>query len=124
MARRNRNGSGPDYTGGGGSVGGGKGQNGRPAIGWVPDPAAWGDNWGYDEGAATKGAGHLLVHETHAPKKISHIQFGLLNAEVIYMLGMGQAPPLYYCFNTSVCCLWNMNGYKDQFDYQGTRAVQ
>lgn len=64
----------------------GGGQNG--GVGWVQD-AAWdwqreGDGSGDDGsgGRRKQGAGQLLVHETHAPKRISHIQFGLLNAEV------------------------------------------
>lgn len=38
--------------------------------------------WGEDDIPSSHGAGRTLVHETHAPKKISHIQFGLLNSEV------------------------------------------
>lgn len=83
--------------GGGDHANASAGHNGaspRPAMGWGPD-AAWGgggSGWqhgggGYDggedaSGGRNNGAGPMLVHETHAPKRISHIQFGLLNAEV------------------------------------------
>lgn len=58
-----------------------KGKRSRSAVTWASDNS-WGGDWGGNHASATKGAGQLLVHETHAPKKISHIQFGLLTAEV------------------------------------------
>lgn len=50
-------------------------QGGRWAqeVAWAAGDGGWGGE---------EGAGQTLVHETHAPKRISHIQFGLLNAEV------------------------------------------
>ncbi|CAM9833807.1 unnamed protein product [Pylaiella littoralis] len=53
--------------------------------GWTQDVAwAAGDGgWGDEEEGVREGAGQTLVHETHAPKRISHIQFGLLNAEEV-----------------------------------------
>lgn len=79
MARRDHRGGGSDY---GTSAGrsGAKGENGRPMKGWAPDPG-WGSSWD-DRRSARNGGGLLLVHETHAPKRISHIQFGLLSSEV------------------------------------------
>lgn len=52
--------------------------------GWTQDVAwaAGNGDWGDGEEGVREGAGQTLVHETHAPKRISHIQFGLLNAEV------------------------------------------
>lgn len=72
MARNAHSGGG----GGGGDRGngGGRGQAG----GWSQE-IAWGAG---NYGEVKEGAGQTLVHETHAPKRISHIQFGLLNAEV------------------------------------------
>lgn len=60
--------------GGGGRGGGGWAQD----VAWAPGDGSWGNG----EGVVREGAGQTLVHETHAPKRISHIQFGLLNAEV------------------------------------------
>lgn len=70
---------------GGGDDGGAAGSvRERGGGGWGQDVAwAAGDGWGDGEdGGAREGGGQTLVHETHAPKRISHIQFGLLNAEV------------------------------------------
>lgn len=67
------------HAGGGG--GSGAEQRGGPwaqDVAWAPGDGGWG---GGEEGAR-EGAGQTLVHETHAPKRISHIQFGLLNSEV------------------------------------------
>ena len=68
--------------GNGGGAAGSVRETGRG--GWGGDVAwAGGDGWGdEDDGGAREGGGQTLVHETHAPKRISHIQFGLLNAEV------------------------------------------
>lgn len=75
------------YNGGGGGGDGGGAAGSvkeRGRDGWGQDIAwAAGDGWGDGEdGGAREGGGQTLVHETHAPKRISHIQFGLLNAEV------------------------------------------
>lgn len=57
--------------------------------------------WGAGEHEEIKeGAGQTLVHETHAPKRISHIQFGLLNAEVrkegVVGVGDGHVQRVFY----------------------------
>lgn len=60
---------------------------------------AWGPGHGWDgddeEMVAREGAGQTLVHETHAPKRISHIQFGLLNSEVCYIYNIREQWTLY-----------------------------
>lgn len=67
----------------GGSGGGKTDQRGGGGGGWSQEVAwAASDGWGNGESVVREGAGQTLVHETHAPKRISHIQFGLLNAEV------------------------------------------
>lgn len=71
---RNAHSSGGGGGGGDRGNGGGRGQAG----GWSQE-IAWGAG---DYSEVKEGAGQTLVHETHAPKRISHIQFGLLNAEV------------------------------------------
>lgn len=73
MATRNANhgGGGTRNKGGGGWV--------QQNVAWAPGNGGWGDG---EEEELREGAGQTLVHETHAPKRISHIQFGLLDAEV------------------------------------------
>ncbi|CAM9817787.1 unnamed protein product [Ectocarpus sp. 12 AP-2014] len=75
MATRNAN-----HGGGGGA--GNKGGGGwvQQDVAWAPGNGGWGDG---EEEELREGAGQTLVHETHAPKRISHIQFGLLDAEEV-----------------------------------------
>lgn len=75
---------------GGGGGGGGWSRD----VAWGPGDGGWGD-----EGEGVReGAGQTLVHETHAPKRISHIQFGLLNAEVcpLALVGASERPLRFF----------------------------
>lgn len=57
--------------------------SGSGGVGGRTQGMAWDrGGWEEDEVPSSQGAGRTLVHETHAPKRISHIQFGLLNSEV------------------------------------------
>ena len=88
--------------------GGRSADRGNDADGGVGAGGGWSQEmaWapgGWDEadmGSGVQGAGQALVHETHAPKRISHIQFGLLNSEV-----RAEMLPLTVCTRTLYVCL-------------------